>query len=101
MDRVEAQHPTNPTERWTAFLKNPDDHMQWCVENRIALFMHSGAYDLLGGEHKGEKLAGQYSEQLANVLKIPKTDHIPPANNYSCDCIYKNIFFLNYLNKRT
>ena len=72
MDIVEAQQPKNPPDWWSASMENLDERMQWWEESRFALFMHWGAYSVLGGEYKGTTLEGQYSEHIARILKIPK-----------------------------
>ena len=76
---VEAQKPADPPEWWTESMKDLDDRMQWWEESRFALFMHWGAYSVLGGEYKGTQMRGQYSEHLARILKVPKVDYIKHA----------------------
>ncbi len=60
-------------------MKNRDKRMAWWKEARFALFMHWGAYSVLGGEYKGEELKGKYAEHIARICKIPRKDYIRDA----------------------
>ena len=52
-----------------------DERMAWWEEARFALFIHWGAYSVLGGEYKGETLEHKYAEQIQRICKISKEDY--------------------------
>jgi alpha-L-fucosidase len=58
---------------------NLDERMAWWEEARFALFIHWGAYSVLGGEYKGETLEGKYAEQIQRICKISGEDYLKDA----------------------
>lgn len=49
--------------------------MKWWEEARFALFIHWGAYSVLGGEYNGKKLEHAYAEQIQRIGKIPHEEY--------------------------
>jgi alpha-L-fucosidase len=69
----------NPPDWWSESYRTLDQRMEWWEEARFALFVHWGAYSILGGEYKDMKMAGMYAEHIASVCKIPKKEYIELA----------------------
>ena len=65
----------------TIHASNPEleKRMAWWEEARFALFIHWGAYSVLGGEYKGKTLEGSYAEQIQRVASIPHADYLKDA----------------------
>ncbi|WPJ97084.1 alpha-L-fucosidase [Coraliomargarita algicola] len=61
---------------WQESMEHLDERMGWWEEARLALFIHWGAYSVLGGEYEGEKSIDRYAEHIARELKIPKSEYI-------------------------
>ena len=74
------RHPGNPKpEWWLKSMEGVDDRIQWWEDARFGLFMHWGAYSVLGGGYDGHELKDAYAEHIARLLKIPKADYIEHA----------------------
>ncbi len=77
--KAEDQQPANPPDWWKDSMVNLDQRMKWWEDSRFGLFMHWGAYSVLGGEYNGQKQVGAYAEHIATKYKIPKKDYIEQA----------------------
>lgn len=66
-------------EWWVESMTHLDERMAWWEEARFALFIHWGAYSVLGGEYGDRQLKGFYAEHIARECKIPKADYIRDA----------------------
>jgi alpha-L-fucosidase len=52
-----------------------NERMQWFVDAQYGMFIHFGVYSQLGGEFKGQKMPGKYSEWIAANLEIPREEY--------------------------
>jgi len=64
---------------WQESMEHLDERMAWWEQARFALFIHWGAYSVLGGEYGDQQLKGQYAEHIARICKIPMADYIKQA----------------------
>jgi hypothetical protein len=52
-----------------------EERMAWWEDARFALFIHWGAYSVLGGEYEGQTLEHLYAEQIQRIAKIPHDEY--------------------------
>jgi len=77
---VSAQSVDTPNmDWWEASMEHQDERMDWWENARLALFVHWGAYSVLGGEFNGEKSIDRYAEHIAREMQISKADYIKYA----------------------
>ena len=64
-------------------LEAYNERMQWFVDAQYGMFIHFGVYSQLGGEFKGRKMPGKYSEWISANLEIPREEYAEVIKDFN------------------
>ncbi|MFC1497968.1 alpha-L-fucosidase [Verrucomicrobiota bacterium] len=60
-----------------------DKRMEWWKKARFGMFIHWGAYSVLGGEYKGQTYKMNLKEHIMSTLKIPPKEYRAIIENWN------------------